>query len=137
MNKKDKFSSNDFTPEKTKSWFEHNQCQYTYRDKPCMMLGTSSSQGGAGGHYYCAYHIEIMHEEAKARFQDIDPKDKIEFNKEHFEGWYKSHHGQSVTPDQFTGFNKDKHSNPNLAPEYSKAIETQTWHKVNCGRGDW
>lgn len=135
---KSKFNSDDFAPEKKKSWFEHNQCQYTYQDKPCMMLGTSSSQGGQGGHYYCAYHVEIMHEESKARFQGLDHKDKIKFDREHFNEWYRNHHSQSVTPDQFTGFLPDDGvNNPNLAPEYSKAKENETWHKVNCGRGEW
>ena len=139
MNKREgRFSSDDFTPEKSKSWFEHNQCQYTYQDKPCMMLGTSSSQGGAGGYYYCSYHMEVMHEESKAKFQGLDSKDKTKFDRNHFKEWYKSYHSQSVTPDQFTGFTtEDKYSDPNIAPEYSKAKEQEIWNKVNCGRGEW
>ena len=66
-------------------------------------------------------------------------KDKIEYNREHFTGWYKSYHSQSVTPDQFTGFHKDndKFNNPNLAPPYSKEKESEIWNKINCGRSSW
>lgn len=133
---KHKFNSDDFAPEKKESWFEHNQCQYTYHDNPCMMLGTSSSQGGNGGLYYCTYHLEVMHEESKARFQGTEYKNKTRFNREHFSKWYKKHLSLSVTPDQFTGFYKDndEYNNPNLAPGYSKNQENIVWHKINCGR---
>jgi hypothetical protein len=134
---KNKFNTESYEPEKSKTWEEHNRCHYTYQDKPCYMIGTSSSQGGSGGHYYCGYHVEVMHEESKARFQSLKDNDKPKFNKEHFIEWYKSHLSQSITPDQFTGFNNDKHSNPNIAPPYSKAKESEIWNKVNCGRGSW
>lgn len=138
MNKKDRFSSEDYSPEKKESWFEHNQCQYTYKDKPCFMLGTSSSQGGSGGRYYCAYHSEVMHEESKANFQGIDVKDKVKFDKEHFGDWYKLYLSHGLFPDQFSGFYLDDGLNdPNKMPPHSKEKESEIWNKVNCGRGSW
>lgn len=131
-----KFKSDDFSPEKRESWFERNRCQYTYRDKPCMMLGTSSSQGGEGGRYFCAYHVEVMHDTSKASFQNVSMEDKPKFNREHFGTWFKSHHSQSVTPDQFTGFfTVNNYNDPNLAPLYSKEQESKMWNKVKCGHG--
>lgn len=133
-----KFSSDDFTSQKKESWFEKNRCQYTHHDKPCFMLGTSSSQGGQGGNYYCAYHIEIMHEESRATFQGKASGNRPKFNREHFDKWYKEYCPQSITPDQFTGFSPDDGNyDPNIAPLYSKEQENKIWNKVNCGRGDW
>lgn len=138
MTKRDKFNSEDFGGEKKKSWLEHNQCQYTYHDKSCFMLGTSSGQGGDGGRYYCAYHVEIMHEESRQRFQKVDPKKRTEFNREHFNEWYKTHMSHGSYPDQFSGFYPDnEHYNPNDMPPYSREKESEIWNKINCGRGSW